>query len=214
MTTSKLLLYNNALLHLGERQLASLAEDREPRRVLDSIWDGGAIDHCLSQGYWRFATRTQMLDYDVTTTPTFGYRRAFAQPSDMVRLAKISVDEYFNLPLTEYVDERRFWFCDYDLLYVAFISNDTAYGGDYAKWTPTFTLWVEQYLASRTAMRIKGDAKLADYHRSLSDKLLRDAKAKDAMGDPSKLPPPGTWSSARGAGVYKRDRGSRQSLTG
>jgi hypothetical protein len=41
MSASKLKLYNDALGILGERRLASLTENREPRRVLDEVWDAG-----------------------------------------------------------------------------------------------------------------------------------------------------------------------------
>ena len=39
---TRLQLYNSALLLLGERNLASLSENREPRRLLDHVWDTGA----------------------------------------------------------------------------------------------------------------------------------------------------------------------------
>jgi hypothetical protein len=37
-SVSQLFIYNEALGHLGERRLANLSENREPRRVLDSYW--------------------------------------------------------------------------------------------------------------------------------------------------------------------------------
>jgi hypothetical protein len=59
---TRLGLYNDALtLHLGERRLAGITENTEPRRILDAAWDrsgqpdGGPI-HCLELGYWNFAT--------------------------------------------------------------------------------------------------------------------------------------------------------------
>jgi len=39
MSTSRLKLYNDALTACGESHLASLTEDREPRRLLDHVWD-------------------------------------------------------------------------------------------------------------------------------------------------------------------------------
>ena len=55
----KLRAYNGALVEvLGTRPLSSLAEDREPRRVLDQIWAGGAlVRYALERGDWNFATR-------------------------------------------------------------------------------------------------------------------------------------------------------------
>jgi hypothetical protein len=60
MAVSRLSIYNGALRECQERKLASLSEDREPRRVLDDVWnDGdGLLRFVLRQKQWRFARRT------------------------------------------------------------------------------------------------------------------------------------------------------------
>ena len=70
--TTQLFIYNEALGHLGERQLASLSEPREPRRVLDSYWSD-VVGFCLSQGLWKFARRTAQIDSSSSLTPQFGF---------------------------------------------------------------------------------------------------------------------------------------------
>ena len=70
--TTQLFIYNEALGHLGERQLASLSEPREPRRVLDSYWSD-VVGYCLSQGLWKFARRTIQVDNSSSLTPQFGF---------------------------------------------------------------------------------------------------------------------------------------------
>src|SRR2546425_1178515 len=70
--TTQLFIYNEALGHVGERQLASLAEPREPRRVLDSYWSD-VVGFCLSQGLWKFARRTVRVDNSSSLTPQFGF---------------------------------------------------------------------------------------------------------------------------------------------
>jgi len=107
--TDKLSLYNAALSHIGDRKLASLTEEREPRYVLDDIFDDGAIDYCLEQGLWSFATRTLEMDYTPSVEPDFGYRRGFQKPTDWLRTVALATDEYFKTPLTEYADETGFW---------------------------------------------------------------------------------------------------------
>ncbi|HET99682.1 MAG TPA: hypothetical protein ENH89_04810, partial [Aurantimonas coralicida] len=64
MATDQLALYNIALAAVGERSIASLTEGREPRRLLDEIWNrgAGAIEYFLEQGYWNFAIRTVQID--------------------------------------------------------------------------------------------------------------------------------------------------------
>lgn len=215
MAATQLQLYNAALRILGEEKLASLSEDREPKRVLDGIWDDGLIDHVLEQGYWNFATRTVQIDYDPSIAPTFGYRKAFEHPTDYVRLAGISADEYFSIPLTQYREEGGFFFCDHDRIYISYISNDNDYGNDLSLWPETFKRYVEHYLALMSCERLtQGKSKFADLYK-LTEKALIDARSKDAMNDATKFPPPGSWSTARRAGRGSRwDRGNRGSLIG
>ncbi len=47
LVTTKLQIFNGALRMCGERKLASLSEDRQPRRLLDDEWADGAVDYCL-----------------------------------------------------------------------------------------------------------------------------------------------------------------------
>ena len=98
MANDQLGLYNQALYLLGERSLASLTENREPRRILDVVWRG-AVKFCLEQGQWKFALRTSKLTYSTDVIPTFGYSRAFERPTDCVRLSKMCSDEYLKTPL-------------------------------------------------------------------------------------------------------------------
>jgi len=208
MATTKLALYNGALRILGERKLASLTENREPRRVLDGIWDAGAQRYCLEQGQWDFAMRTAAIDYTASITPSFGYQRAFEKPSDFVRLCGMASDEYFNSPLTAYTDEAGYWFADLDVLYVRYISDDTSYGLDLSLWPETFIRYVETYLAAEACMRIMQNQTAAERLEQRLRKRLTDARSKDAMGGPAQFMPQGSWSRARtGGGWYGRERG-------
>ena len=211
MATTKLALYNKALRHLGERKLASLSESREPRRVLDDIWDGEAIRYVLDQGLWRFAKRSIEIEYAASITPSFGYSRAFSLPTDWVRPIEICVDEYFNAPLDYYSIEAGYIYADHDTLYFAYVSDDTDYGSNYELWPPTFTEWVGYWLAMQAASRLNPD-KLEELV-SLEQRARRDAQATDAMSSPTKDKPVGRWVSARAGGRWL-DRGKRSSLTG
>lgn len=213
MTVSKLSLYNGALRLCRERKLTSLSENREPRRLLDDAWgDGGATDgavrHCLQLGQWTFATRTAMADYSPSVEPTFGYRYAFDQPTDMVRLIGLCQDEYFKVPLLDYVDERGYWYTPLQTIYIRYISNDTDYGLDMTLWPESFVKLVEAYLANE----IVGN--LTQSSSSIKDdvaKQLRDeqtaARSLDAMNQPTRMLPQGSWVSARG-GANRNSRWS------
>jgi len=76
---TKLGLFNGALLMLGERSLATLTENREPRRLLDIVWDGGGVRTCLEAGIWNFAVRAARIEYDPSAEPGFGLDRAFTK---------------------------------------------------------------------------------------------------------------------------------------
>lgn len=209
MATGQLKLYNGALTVLGERKLASLAENREPRRVLDTFWDDDAIRYLLGRGLWNFAMRTLRIDYDSGIEPDFGYRRAFPKPDDWVRTAALCSDEYFRSPLTECADEQGYWFADLDQIYVKIVSDDGDYGGDYSLWPTNFTIYAEHWLAWRACNRITQSKTLkADIERDMK-RLLAEARATDAMNEPAGVPPAGGWTSARRGGGRGDRAGAR-----
>lgn len=204
MTVTQLTLYNGALRELGERKLASLSENREPRRALDDVYES-ALKYCLEQGHWKFAQRTSKITYAAGFTPSFGYLRQFAKPSDLVKLSRISADEYLVNPLLHYTDEAGFWFADIDDIYVSYVSNDASYGGDKTLWPATYVLWVERYLASLVAKRLTQSSTDLKELKKETEAALDDALAKDAIQGPVKFAPEGAWTAARrGAGAQRR----------
>ena len=131
--TDRLDVYNGALRRLGSRRLASLTENREPRRVLDDIWNNGAlVNYALERGEWNFALRSVQGAYNAGITPGFGFRCAFDKPDDFRRLAGLSADEYFRRPLTaeEYTDEGGYWLSDNDTIFIRYVSSHDNYGYD------------------------------------------------------------------------------------
>jgi hypothetical protein len=193
--TTKLARYNGALLILGERKLASLSENREPRRNLDDAWDDG-IAYALEQGFWNFAMRAIQADSSVSVTPTFGYTYAFTKPPDIVRTHSLGSNETFDPPLLTVVDEPNYWYANIDPLYVRYVSNDTAYGLDLSLWSATFNEYVDHHLAVKTCKRITG--KTADNDLLGREKrALAQARSKDAMDEPAGFPPRGSWATSR-----------------
>jgi hypothetical protein len=214
VAASKLSIYNGALMACEERKLASLTENREPRRLLDDVWSRDGVKTCLQVGLWNFAMRTMQYDYSPSVTPSFGYRRAFDKPSDWVRTAAVCEDEYFNVPLLHYQDDAAFWWSDLDTIYVRYVSSDTDYGFDYAKWPQNFQRYVEHYFASQIVGRLTGSASLKDRIDEDLKMWLAKAKGTDAMDEATVFLPPGSWSSARHSYRTRRDRGSRGRLIG
>lgn len=206
--TDRLSLYNGALLRAGERFLASLSEEREPRRLLDQVWDGGVIRLALEQGQWHFAMRTVQLDYDPGVEPSFGYPRGFEKPTDWVNTSSVSSDEFMRVPLTRYADEAGYWYSDLDTLYIRYVSDDPNFGGDLGAWPISFCEYVESYLASRVIQKLSNSEEKHEAARKITEKLLIVAKNKAAMTQPTGFPARGSWSNSRNRFSGRKDGGN------
>lgn len=213
--TTQLSLYNGALRILKERKLASLSENREPRRLLDDVWgDGqteGAVKYCLQMGQWTFASRTVQLDYSPSVEPPFGYRYAFDQPEDMVRVCGIWSDEYLTAPVLRYIDERHFWCTDWATIFVTYVSNDLEYGADLSLWPESFAKIVEAYLAKEIAGNLtQGETRIAIANKAWEEAEIK-AKSLDAMNKPTAFPPPGSWVQSRHGFGHRQSRWDERS---
>ncbi|HEX03850.1 MAG TPA: hypothetical protein ENH10_01645 [Bacteroidetes bacterium] len=211
--STKILMYNEALMICGERSISSLTEARECRELLDHVWDNGGVDACLAEAQWKFAMRTIEADYDTSVTTQFGYKRAYTKPSDWIVTSSVCSDEYFNVPLLQYVDEAGYWYCDIDVIYVRYVSNASTYGGDIGSWPQTFADFVSGYFAHKIILKLSSDEDRWAGIEKKKMKLLKEARSRDAMADPTKFPAQGGWTSSRRGGA-RRDRGNRNSLIG
>lgn len=214
MTTSRLQIYNDALLMLGERSLTSLTEDRSPRYLLDQVFDNDGIRACLEEGQWFFAMRSVQIDYDTDIDPSFGYLRAFLKPDDWVLTSALASDEFFKNPLTQYTDESGYWYSDLDTLYVRYVSDDDEYGMDMSLWPRSFAEFVAAHFASKILLNITNDERrlLLFYNpqnplHSVRGRALALAKSRCAMAQGTKFPSMGSWTRARLRGGNRRDGG-------
>lgn len=223
MGINRLQLYNKTLLLCGERFLSALTEEREPRRLLDHVWDTGGVSACLEQAQWWFAMRTMRVEVDEDfTTPDFGYQYAFSKPEDWVSTSAVCSDEYFRSPLIRYSDEMGYWFADVEPIYVKIISNDDLYGNDLSRWPASFADYAAAYFASQIIGKLGGDrSKQTAYllgpdgrpDRGYLATSLQQAKSAAAMTQPTQIPAPGSWVRARQRG-RRSDGGSNSNLTG
>ncbi len=214
MAATRLTLYNDALLLAGERALASLNENTEPRRLLDQIWNNQGVDACLEEGQWMFAMRTMRIDYDPGIEPDYGYARAFDKPDDWVITSAVCSDEFFRVPLLRYVDEAGFWYSDLDQIYVRFVSNASTYGSDMSLWPPSFKDFVAAHFASQLILKTTNDeTRLRMFINpenplhSIRGRALLRAKSRCAMASPTSFSAQGQWSRSRTRGVSRRDGG-------
>lgn len=188
----KLLLYNRALAHLKEERLASLTERRGPRFKLDDQWDD-AVAYCLEKGFWKFATRSVMLNADASASPAFGYRFAYTKPDDWVRTIQIATDDRFNGLLSQYNEENGYWYCDWDVIFLRYISDHADFGMDLSLWPQSFNELIALRLAGQAGPGISNDKELVAFIRKEEKAYRVDAQSLDAMGDPPQRPPAGSW---------------------
>lgn len=209
--TTRLQIYNGALRICEARSIASLVVNEESRRVLDEVWNDGGVHACLEQAQWKFGMRTSQLDFNPSIAPTFGYSKGFTKPTDWCVTSSVCSDESFNSPLTQYTDEAGYWFCDLEILYVRYVSDAAAYGGDLSRWPATFTDYVQAYFARKICKRIPGGKDLHDAIVKEEKRTLFTAKSKDAMAGPATFPARGSWVQARfgRGGANRRDGGFR-----
>lgn len=198
---TKLEIYNGALQRLGSRELGSLTENREPRRVLDGHWGSAdkLVKLALERGDWNFAIRTVQGVYSTTVEPDFGYKLAYNKPDDLRRLSCLSKDEFFTRAMvaTEYADEAGFWFTDQNIIYIRYVSDDTAYGLDSAKWSEGFKDYLQCDLAWRACERITNATSKRDRIERDRAAALGAVKSLDAMSEGIKFLPHGSWSRSR-----------------
>lgn len=212
--TDRLSIYNDALLLCGERGLASLTENTEPRRLLDQVWNNEGVIKCLELGQWHFAMRGVQVDYDPDLEPSYGYNRAFNKPDDWVITSAVCSDEFYNTPLTQYVDEAAYWYASIDTIYVRYVSDDTAFGLNYGGWPGSFEEFVAAHFASRVISKITGDDGRIKNIYGLRERLLKIAKNRAAMAEPTSFPATGSWINSRRYGNGNNDRGNRGNLIG
>jgi hypothetical protein len=197
--TDRLTLYNLALGHLRERRLASLSENREPRRVLDDFWTSN-LNYCLERKLWNFAFRAIEIDASTTVTPTFGFTYAFTIPNDWIRTVIVSADPSGSVPLLNYKEEAGYWFANITPLYIVFTSNDPLYGLNLGAWPASMEDYVAKRLAEQGCGRITGSDDLLKGPDGLSRKV-KDAykicSANCSMNNAPAYLPEGTWSKAR-----------------
>lgn len=205
--SDQLSIYNGALLHCGERFLATLTEQREPRRLLDRVWSSNGVITCLEMGQWNFAMRTVQIDYDPSIQPSFGYNRAFQKPADWVLTSGLCEDEFFRSPLLRYWDEANYWYSDLDTMYARYVSSDVNYGLNLNKWPESFREFVEAHFASKIILKLSNSEEEVKRVEALRLKFLKTAKSRAAMAEPTSFPAQGSWSRSRNRFPNRRDGG-------
>lgn len=207
MASSRLQVWNGALLLLGETRLASESEAREPRYTIEEIYDS-VVQWVLERAYWNFALKRDELTGS-TSDAAEGFTYGEEKPADWVKTYRIVENLDADSGQIRYADEGGKFQTDVETYQVAYVSSDL--GTDETMWPASFQFAVETELAARLAPKIASD-KVVEYKKLAKD-ALRDAKSQDALDEGVKVMPEGRWVRAR-RGNSNRDGGSRSTLVG
>ena len=151
MALDKLGIYNNALQLIGERKLSSISENREPRRLLDSAYNFGAVNYCIEIVKPSFSRKTIKLTSS-TTSASHDLDNVFDLPDDWISTVDVYSDSRLDQPISRYINEDRTIACEYDTIFVRYASSDNAEA--FTKWSPSFAHVVSTYLAREISTRL------------------------------------------------------------
>lgn len=192
----KLDLYNDALLLLGLRQLATVDEDREPRHRLDGAYTRDGVLYCLQLCKPRFASVTVKM-----ATPTAGASYAWDHilPEDHVETVGIFSDSKLQQPVSRHTRQANTISCDYSVIWFRYITGLVVF--DIDKFSPAFLRVVGAYLAQQTARRLAPDmydSISAEFQTRVQICIETDGVQPGAGsdGDPFSTSPVGTLSNA------------------
>lgn len=152
---TKLSIYNDALILLGERRLASDTEAIETRYDLDSLYDNGAVDYCLEVVKPRYAIKVDQIT-GITPTLETAYSYQLTLPADFIALDEIFLDGRLESPVTRYIREGNFVLSDIQSPYVRYVQNFATVG--LTNMPPSFGRVVSAYLASELAWKYDPDS--------------------------------------------------------
>ncbi len=204
MGTTKLEIYQRAILHCKQTPVTSLVEANEARRLCD-VHYAAVLQHLMESGFWTHAMRTAELVEDVGITPV-GYAYAFDLPADFVRRYVVSLSDTLDPPLdhlaggTAYRIEGGHLWADSTPIYLRYTSNDTSYGLDLTLWPERLTEAAATELAYRIAPKLTGSSELKKELFDLKADALGKANTYEALQQPAQTGRPGRWVTDRFSG--------------
>jgi hypothetical protein len=175
MAITKLGLYNNALILLGQRVLSSDIEDRPNRHKLDTIYDEGAVDYCLEIVKPKFACKLINL---VGETPTLvtGFTEEATLPSDFLTIKAVYADASMDQVVERYTHEGNFIESDFATIYVRYVQDFATAGMLYMP--VSFGRVVSAYLARELSITVDPqETENMDTQLGLRIEISQDADA-------------------------------------
>lgn len=185
---TKLGIYNDALIRVGEDILDTITDDRDSRYALDTVYDTGAVRYCLKRVRPRFAVKTALLTQSASST---AHTYSYALPSDFIDIVGVFADKDLTQPVTRYVQDGSAILTDSATVYLRYVwTNSTE-----ANFSEEFARVVSYYLARETCYKFDPDrysslndafndavSELSD-QESIKDPAIRPAASGSALTD-------------------------------
>jgi hypothetical protein len=176
-TTSKLIVYNDALRELGSHPLANLTTPNTRLQELDGAFPH-AVEYTLSRIDWNFCRRRATLTGVIDAAhPPFTHR--YVRPSDYLRKVwiKVAADDEFS---AEHAEVGAVFYGFNPTVLIEYMS-DGASNYEPVNWPPQFTRSLVVYLAMLCAPKLAraGDDIAALYQKL--DVALDGARAQEAV---------------------------------
>jgi len=191
-------LYNKALQMLRLPQLVSNTDESERKVALDYALDNKAVETVFELISWGFLYKTAELAPDGAETPTVGFDYSYAVPADMIRIDKLSADEYFRYPVN-YAREGGYFETDATTLYIRYLSNEQTTTP--STWPTYIYNLVAAELARACAHLPNADMKNAEFKYQ---EYKGEAFSTDAQRNPPQVIAEGSWTRARSTWPTRR----------
>lgn len=189
--TTKLIVWNQALMHLGSAPIADTTSTSVMAvNVFNNAWTG-VTEEAFNEGDWNFAKKTVVLEVSATGTASSGFSYAYDYPDDYMRTIAVSPEASFSSPFDKYMDEGSLLHCSHAGPYLRYISN--ALLDDLSVWPTMFWRFVAWKLAYETCERLTQGATQRDKLEKNLKAALRQAKSVDARNQQGGKIARGSW---------------------
>jgi len=186
MTISKLSLYNNALLLIGERPLVTDTDATETRRRLDIVFDQNAVEYCLEIVKPNFAILTDTIASDGTTVE-HSMTYSYTLPASYITTHSVFADTDMDSPVNRYLIEYGKLYSELPILTHRYVYNFAGF----LNWTASFANVVSAYLAKEIAPRF-APQKLAEVSELFTSRV-QAATSLETLNAPLSRPKSSTF---------------------
>lgn len=189
-STSSTDLCNRALAKLEFGSIESLTDGTKRAELCNEHYDT-ALDECLAEHPWRFATTRVELG---GTTAVDGWTYAHTLPSDLIRIVALASGNGFSDEgFFQHQREGHLILSESDEVWCRYVQRFT----NVTRMPALFQLGLVERLASYLAVPLGRSASIAQGYRDASEISLSKAMSQDGMEETKQELPESSWTAVR-----------------